>query len=294
MGSVRDFEVLVDGRILSCLEAGVTGGIPVFVFGGTPGSKLIKPSTIEDAEIKGLKLISYSRPGYGDSTRQPGRSVASVAVDVKAIAEELGLRKILVWGISGGGPHTIACTSLLPEMVVAAVSLASPAPFDAEDLDWFTGMGEDNIIEFNAAIESHESIKKFVEDAIPGMLNANPEDMVKSLQTLLCPVDASVMDIELASFFADSNKEGIGKNSSGWIDDDIAFTTSWNFEFSSIQVPLLLMHGEQDLMVPCSHGKWLAGKINNAESIFFAEDGHLSLGKKIPEVHDWLLSKWAE
>jgi len=45
-------------------------------------------------------------------------------------------------GISGGGPHVLACVALLPERVVAAASLASLAAYDGEVLDSFDGMGE--------------------------------------------------------------------------------------------------------------------------------------------------------
>ena len=41
-------------------------------------------------------------------------------------------------------PHLLACAALLPNLVTAAASLASLAPADAEGLDWFDGMGEEN------------------------------------------------------------------------------------------------------------------------------------------------------
>jgi pimeloyl-ACP methyl ester carboxylesterase len=47
-----------------------------------------------------------------------------------------------MWGISGGGPHVLACAALLPDLVAAAASLASPAPWGTEGLDYFAGMGE--------------------------------------------------------------------------------------------------------------------------------------------------------
>jgi pimeloyl-ACP methyl ester carboxylesterase len=83
----------------------------MFALHGTPGSRLLFPGWIQDAETRSLRLISYDRLGYGGSTPQPGRTVASAAVDVAAIARELNLSRIAVWGISGGGPHTLACAA---------------------------------------------------------------------------------------------------------------------------------------------------------------------------------------
>ena len=133
-----------DGRILTIEEAGDPNGRPVLVHKGTPNSRhLYQPNTI-DAAVRGLRLISYDRPGYGGSAAQPGRSVADCAADVRAICAELGIGRLAMWGISGGGPHVLACAALLPDLVTAAASLASPAPLGAEGLDWFAGMGDFN------------------------------------------------------------------------------------------------------------------------------------------------------
>ncbi len=76
-----------DGRILAIEEAGDPNGRPVLVHMGTPNSRhLYQPVTI-DAAVRGLRLISYDRPGYGGSDPQPGRSVA----DVRVICAELGI-----------------------------------------------------------------------------------------------------------------------------------------------------------------------------------------------------------
>ena len=99
----------------------------------TPGTST-RP-TAADAAVRGLRLIGYDRPGYGGSTPHPGRSVADCAADVRAICAELGIDRLAMWGISGGGPHVLACAALLPDLVTAAASLASLAPIGAEGLD---------------------------------------------------------------------------------------------------------------------------------------------------------------
>jgi pimeloyl-ACP methyl ester carboxylesterase len=126
-----------DGRTLAVEDAGDRDGRPVMVHMGTPGGRRVYgPRTLADAERRGLRLISYDRPGYGGSTPQPGRCMVDCAGDVRVICQALGIDRLPMWGLSGGGPHVLACAALLPDLVPAVASLASPAPYDAEGLDW--------------------------------------------------------------------------------------------------------------------------------------------------------------
>lgn len=280
------------GRKLHITETGQPDGIPIVVHHGTPGSGLLYQPWIEDAKSRGIRLISYDRAGYGGSTPQPGRTVANAAEDIATIARALNLGRLSVWGKSGGGPHAFACAALLPDLVVAAAAIASPAPYPADDLDWFAGMGQDNIDEFNAALDEKDVLVHFIETHAPGMLNADPKMLVQALRSILCPADVAVFTENFADYLLNFVREGIKDSREGWVDDDIAFTTPWGFDLSQIQIPVMLMYGEQDQMVPIPHGKWLVERIPGADAHFLPEDGHLTLSAhRIPDVHTWLLSK---
>src|SRR5438552_3218883 len=146
-----------DGRTLTVREGGDPAGVPVLSMSGTPGSSTLYEPHVRDAREQGIRLLSYDRPGYGGSSRDKGRNVAACAADVEAVCDELGLERICVWGISGGGPHALAAAALLPERVATAAALASVAPYGADGLDWLAGMGELNVEEFGVIFEGEEA-----------------------------------------------------------------------------------------------------------------------------------------
>jgi pimeloyl-ACP methyl ester carboxylesterase len=278
------------GRTLHVAEAGDPGGRPVIVHAGTPGgAEPIRAVWADDARARGLRLITYDRPGYGPSTPQPGRTVADAAADVAAVADALGLDRFATWGASGGGPHALAAAALLPERVTAAAVLASPAPFDAEGLDWFAGQAEDNVNEHHAAVDGADALRQMLAPAREGMLAARPNQMLEGMGSLLHPLDAAIMDAEVSGYLLSSSQHGIGPGLDGWVDDDRAFVTPWGFDPRDVRVPVLLMHGVHDLFIPVTHGRWLAERIPGVDARISDDDAHLTLSiRRIPEVHEWL------
>lgn len=278
-----------DGRDLQVLEAGDLDGFPVFVHHGTPACRLLYKGTIDDARSRGIRLISHDRPGYGGSTRRPGRIIGDVADDVAAIADHLGLDHFASWGISGGGPHVLACAALLPDRCVAAAALASIAPYDAEGLDFFAGMGEDNIEEFKLSLDGEEAIRPGAEEHRRQMMSS-AEDLIESIRTLLTPTDEAVFRGETADYLVRWMTCGMKAGVDGWLDDDLAFVWSWGFDLKEIDIPVQVWQGRQDKFVPFGHGEWIARQVPTAEPHLTDVDGHMTLlTNRIPEVHAWLL-----
>lgn len=281
-----------DGRTLAVEEAGDPAGRPVLVHHGTPNSRHIFAPVAADAAARGLRLIAYDRPGYGGSAPQPGRAVADCAADVRAICAGLGISRLAMWGISGGGPHLLACAALLPGLVTAAASLASLAPSDADGLDWFDGMGQDNVDDFKLQQTDKQAARAKLEEEREQNLAATGEDLAGMLKTLLTPADAAVLTGEFAEYLAWTGREGLAPGAQGWWDDGEAFGRPWGFELSAIEVPVLLMHGQQDQFVPFGHGRWLAERVPGVEARLLADDGHLTLlTERIGEVHAWLAER---
>jgi pimeloyl-ACP methyl ester carboxylesterase len=285
-----------DGRTLRVHDDGETGDdrVPVLVHHGTPGSGEPEPLALADARERGLRLIGYDRPGYGGSTRSPGRVVADVAEDVEAVANGLGLERLLTWGASGGGPHALASAVLLPDRVRGAALLAGVAPYGVQGLDWAAGMGQDNVEEFAAARAGEQPLRDFLDKARSEVLEATPETLSDTMRTILPPVDVAALSGAYAEHVHHSMSEALATGYDGWMDDDLAFVTGWELDLASLDVPVLVVAGGQDLMVPYAHGRWLAEHVPGAEAWLLDDEGHLSLHQGIGRVHEWLLERWAD
>jgi pimeloyl-ACP methyl ester carboxylesterase len=280
-----------DGRTLAVETAGDEHGAPVLVHMGTPNSRLLFGPNVDDARARGIRLICWDRPGYGGSTALPGRSVADCAADMRAICEALGIERAATWGISGGGPHALACAALAGDLLVAVASLASLAPYGAEGLDYFAGMGEDNVEDTKLMLSDRDAARAKVERDRLEQLDVTPQELEAVLRTLLSPVDAAVLDGAIADFLVRSDSDGLAPGAEGWWEESEAFAKDWGFDPASIEIPVLIMHGLEDRFVPFGHGQWLAERIPGAEARLLEGDGHLTLlANRVGEVHEWLLA----
>ncbi len=279
-----------DGRTLQVLERGDPSGRPVLVHNGTPNSRLLFDRDVARSERQGVRLISYDRPGYGGSTVRPGRTVGDCAEDVRTIASALEIEQLLVWGISGGGPHAIACAALLPDLVPAVGVLASPAPWGAEGLDYFDGMGELNRQDIELMLDDPVAARaKCKEDRLE-ILEATPEALSETLKTLLSPVDAEALTGDLAEYMIEAGRSGLALGSEGWWDDELALMAPWGFELDAVRTPVLLYHGRQDRFVPFAQGEWLADHVPAVRAVLTDDDGHLTLTERhLDAIHGWLL-----
>ncbi|MFE0435519.1 alpha/beta fold hydrolase [Streptomyces nigra] len=278
-----------DGRRLAVEISGDPGGSPVFLLHGTPGSRLgpaPRPMLLYHQRVR---LITYDRPGYGASTRLPGRRVAHVSRDVAAIADDLGVERFAVVGRSGGGPHALACAALLPERVTRAAVLVSLAPRDADGLDWFAGMTASNVDEYTKADDGPEVLEHSLRKRSLG-IRSNPRELLRQLRSELTESDLRVVShARIRAMLLRNYQEALSVSADGWVDDALSFCTPWGFSPADISVPVLLWHGERDGFSPASHTRWLAERIPGGRAVLHPKEAHFASLRVLPDVFTWLV-----
>jgi pimeloyl-ACP methyl ester carboxylesterase len=262
--------------ILHAYDAGGAGGdlLPVLWFHGTPGVGAPPAPLLALAGRLRLRWVGYDRPGYGGSTARPDRDAASAASDAARVADALGLTRFAVVGYSGGGPHALACAAQLSGRVVAAVSAGGLAPFGAAGLDWFAGMCASGRASLRAAAAGREAKERHERSGVDYDPEFVPSDHAAFAEGWGC--------------LGDLVKLGQTHGPGPLIDDDLAYVRPWGFDPARIAVPVLVLHGTQDRVVPAAHGAWLAQRCSTAELRLFPDAGHVSVLRGVAAALEWV------
>ena len=273
------------------IDEGAPSGSSLLVYHhGTPAAGPLTRDLIRAARSSSLQAVEVVRPGYGASTRQPGRRIRDVVPLVLELADHLGHERFVTLGWSGGGPHAIATAALAGGRCRAAMCLASVAPFNAPGLDFLDGMGQENLDEFGAAVTGAEALEQYLRTHVDTLRAVTGPEVVSALETLLPPVDRAFLDGARGAEMAATLRWSVAQGIWGWFDDDIAFTRDWGFELGSLFAPLAIYQGSADLMVPFAHGRWLASALPGAIAHLLEGQGHLSvagdfLGSGLADLH---------
>lgn len=290
-----------DARSLEVLTGGDPEGRTWLFHAGSPSAAVPHAAIDDAAAALGLRMVTWSRPGYGASTPRDlpsdGPRFVDDVADAVTILDHLGAEEFVTLGWSGGGPRALGCAALLPDRCRGAASLAGIAPRDAADLDWSAGMAPENVAEYAAAQAGATAYAAYLTAEFLPVLNAGPEDLVAGLGELLTPVDRRALaeDPGFAGYLAESFRRAAAQGVRGVRDDGLACVAPWGFDPTAIRVPVAVWQGRQDAMVPHAHGVWLAEHVPGAQAHLLDDEGHVSLVHRLPEILTDLvrISGWA-
>ncbi len=276
-------------RDIGVEDSGPVSGFPVIVHHG--GSRHLFPGAVRDAQARGLRLISYDRPGQDRSTRQPGRVVADSAADVRAILADLGIFRVAVWGSSAGGPYALATAALLPEVVSSVCLFAPVGPYGEQGLDFADGMGDGFRDEIRVFFEDRDRARaEFLAGAAEFAPLASSPAWWMERWGDQAGRDAAHSQ-EWADYLALVNRDGYRPDGEGWWEDWSASFLPWGFDLAAVQAPVVLWHGQQDTSPPPSHSRWLAERIPNVSTHFPPDEDHSNVEENNRGAAiDWVLA----
>lgn len=276
---------LPDGRAVAYAEYGDPAGRPVLFFPGAPSSRLLHPPE-EPTRALGVRLIAIERPGFGLSDFQPGRTLLDWPDDVVAFADELGLDRFPVAGISAGGPYAAACAYKIPQRVTAAAIISAVGPLDPSAIQEMPRVRQLGAkVARNAswllrpvlwlASNPHRNPEKFFER----MLSGNSED---DRALLTQPAVKSM----LMRNYLEATRAG----TRGFARESIIVSNDWGFCPEDITIPICLWHGEDDRNVSLSAVRHMVEAIPRCSATFVPGEGHWLILKYWGRILGELLS----
>lgn len=213
------------------------------------------------------RLISYDQPGHGLSGRAGNddyRGDAMADVGVK-ILDVLGVDKAMWVGNSMGGWVSWRAALKYPERVSSLVLMNASGAQDGEKIEHYLGakLMQTSI---GQAILPYVAPRFIVKQSLLQSVH-NPEVMHDELITRYW---------ELVRF--PTNRQATIERSRSDREPK-----KWN-EIDSINIPTLILWGEEDRVIPVSHAKLFKNEIKNSKMILYPSIGHLPMEENTDQV----------
>jgi pimeloyl-ACP methyl ester carboxylesterase len=281
-----------DDRQISFAEFGDPQGRAVFWLHGTPGARRQIPVEARVyAEQAGIRLVGVDRPGIGSSTNHQYGTVADFAHDLRNIADVLGIDKMAVVGLSGGGPYTLGCAAIMPDRVLGVGVLGGVAPTIGPD----------------AIAGGLMKLGSAVAPAIP-FVGLPLRLAAVTFVRLLRPVAPAALEIyarispegdrrmlgrpEFKAMFLDDLLNGGRKQLSAPFADIVVFARDWGFRLDEVKVPVHWWHGDADHIIPYAHGQHVVSRLPDAQLYTLPGESHLGGLGSAEHILQTMLTFW--
>lgn len=247
--------------------ADIGTGYPALFLHGTPGGyDQIYAGTklaIERGQPQLLRIIAPSRPGYLRTPLSVGATPEQQADAYQALLDTLGVDKVVVVGLSGGGPSALRFALQYPESCAALV-LESAVTQRLEEKPAATGLAG------LAGRVSQTELGRwlFAGFFIDSLQRTNPAD------TKVRPLGEIVMRTTYPFAARDA----------GQVNDGEQFSRLSSWPLAQIKCPTLIVHGTKDTNVPFAHAQFAHEQIAGSQLEVFEGGDHfisITYGTKI-------------
>jgi pimeloyl-ACP methyl ester carboxylesterase len=281
-----------DGRRIGFAEFGDPQGRAVFWLHGTPGARRQIPLEARRwAGENGVRLLGLDRPGVGSSTPYRYSNVLGFASDLRVVADNLGIDRFAVIGLSGGGPYTLGVAKAMPERVVVAGVLGGVAPTVGPDAIDGGAMELGKLLAGTLEIAGApigRVVSSFVRVARP---IADPA--IAAFGLISPRADRQLLARpEFKAMFLDDLLNGGRHRMEAPFSDVVVFARDWGFRLADVTVPVRVWHGDADWIIPHEHGEHVARRLPDATFHTLPGDSHLSGLQMATDIIAELLSVW--
>lgn len=266
---------LTDGRTLAYTEHGDFSGRPVIFLHGNPGSRLMRHPDEGIAYSLGVRVITPDRPGYGLSDYQPERTLLDMPDDIAQLADQLGLEKFAIFGVSAGGPYVAACAYKMPEYIGQAAIVSGAAPMNREGA--YEGMNDRMQAAFQMSARYPVWLLQPLIALGTRMALRDPEKTLADTVATLSQEDQQVLAQpairkQVMQYRAEATRNGV----KGIVREAKILVSPWGFPLEDIRPEVHLWYWEDDDSVPVQMGRYLEQRIPNAVPHFLPGGGHFS------------------
>lgn len=265
---MRDTTIELQGRTVAYTDIGDPDGTPVLFCHGAPMSRTNLGDQHAEFAEAGLRVITPDRPGYGGSSPVPGRTLTGWADDAAALADALGLDRFLVAAHSSGGPYGVVTAALLPERVRGALILAG-----VTDFAWPTA--------WEGYSEDEKAMMRLPDEQ--AALAWGERNLAEDGSDLPAP-DRDLFATRHVPHLAGASKEAFAQGVGGYTQDSWVQGRPWAFDPAAITVPVLVVHGDQDTVVPLAHSEHTTELIPTAEPRVLPDHGHITVLWEMPDL----------
>jgi pimeloyl-ACP methyl ester carboxylesterase len=239
-------------------------------------SNCFSTSVAEPLVEAGFQVLTPSRPGYGRTLSNVGKTTEQAAEALIALLDSLSVQTCAVYAISGGGPTGIALAARYPQQVtrlILAGAISRPENRKNE-------LNYQNQMSFYGPMHG-------VMWGILGIIGRlSPQSMARQTMTIFSthdPADSmsrlTSQDIDkICRFYqGQSSRQGALNDSKHTVGVEL---------LRMIKQPTLVVHSREDNSVPFSHAEWSLKNIPNTELCEAGFTGHFFwIGPDFPQIN---------
>jgi pimeloyl-ACP methyl ester carboxylesterase len=282
IGRGRNMTVRISGDTIGDL-----GSRPVVLaLHGTPGSRLKFQAADDVARVLGVTLLSVDRWGYGGTDAHPAPSLAAFGADMAQFLDQLGIDRVAVVGVSGGGPFAAAVAAHMTTRVTALALVAPVGQIAGAD----RGDGFRLFHRFCFSVLPRiPGATAATFHVYRGLLLAAPSTAAGMIGARAAEVDRRVvLDPAVRERLAATISLGLQPGVIGPVTDLTLFSKPWEIVLDAITAPCRIWLGTLDRNVPVGPVKQLARDIPGGELVTLPGEGHFWIALNYARVLEWI------